>query len=70
MHRQNMAERSIETYKNHFISILAGVSDDFPIHQWDELLPQSFFTLNLLGQSNVVPTILEYAYHHGPFDYD
>jgi hypothetical protein len=34
MHRRNIAERAIQTYKGHFISTLAGVSDDFPIHQW------------------------------------
>jgi hypothetical protein len=49
---------------------LAGVSDDFPIHQWDELLPQTVLTLNLLRQSNVAPNISAYAYHHGSFDYN
>jgi hypothetical protein len=44
MHRRNIAERAIQTYKSHFISTLAGVSDDFPIHQWDELVPQIVLT--------------------------
>jgi len=40
MHRRNIAERAIQTYKGHFIATLAGVLDDFPIHQWHELVPQ------------------------------
>ena len=32
IHRQNVAERAIQTFKAHFLSILAGVADDFP--QW------------------------------------
>jgi hypothetical protein len=49
---------------------LAGVSDDYPINRWDELLPQTVLTLNLLRQSNVAPNISAYAYHHGSFDYN
>ena len=70
MHRRNIAERAIATFKGHFISILAGVSDDFPIREWDELIPQAVLTLNLLRQSHVAPNISAYAYHHGSFDYN
>lgn len=70
MHRRNIAERAIQTFKGHFISVLAGVSNNFPINQWDELLPQTILTLNLLRQSNVAPNISAWAYHHGSFDYN
>eukprot|EP00804_Cyclotella_cryptica_P005838 CCRYP_000122-RA/>CCRYP_000122-RA protein AED:0.34 eAED:0.38 QI:0/0/0/1/0/0/3/0/508 len=33
MHRRNAAERAIQTLKGHFISVLAGVADDFPIYR-------------------------------------
>ena len=69
-HRRNAAERAIQTFKGHFIAVLAGVSDDFPINRWDELVPQAVLTLNLLRQANVAPTISAYAYHHGSFDYN
>ncbi|KAL7483339.1 hypothetical protein ACHAW6_008991, partial [Cyclotella cf. meneghiniana] len=69
-HRRNAAERAIQTFKGHFISVLTGVSDNFPIHQWDELLPQTVLTLNLLRQSNVAPNISAYAHHHGSFNYN
>ncbi|KAL7483690.1 hypothetical protein ACHAW6_009321 [Cyclotella cf. meneghiniana] len=66
-HRQNAAERAIQTFKRHCISILAGVADDFPIYQWDELIPQAILTLNLLRQLNNAPNVSACAYHHGQF---
>jgi hypothetical protein len=70
IHRRNIAKRAIQTYKSHFIVTMAGVSDDFPIHQWHELVPQIVLTLNLLRQSLVAPNILAYAYHHSNFNYN
>jgi hypothetical protein len=69
-HRRNAAERAIQTFKGHFIAVLAGVDSSFPINQWDELLLQTVLTLNLLRQSNVAPNISAWAYHHGSFDYN
>jgi hypothetical protein len=69
-HRQNLAERAIQTFKNHFKSVLAGVDDSFSMRLWDKLLPQVILTLNLLQQSNMAPTILVYAYVNSPFDYN
>jgi hypothetical protein len=69
-HRQNAAKRGIQKFKGHFISVLAGVAEGFPIKQWDELLPQTILTLNLLRQSDVAPNISAYAYHHSTFDYN
>ncbi|KAL7478468.1 hypothetical protein ACHAW6_004234 [Cyclotella cf. meneghiniana] len=70
MHRRNVAEQAKQTFKGHFISVLVGVADNFLIYQWDELLPQTILTLNLLRQSNVAPNISAYAYHHGSFNYN
>jgi hypothetical protein len=69
-HRRNATKGAIQTFKGHFISVLAGVADGFPINQWDELLPQKILTLNLLRQSNVAPNISAWAYHHGSFNYN
>mgnify|MGYP003846118773 CR=1 FL=1 len=69
-HRRNLAERAIQTFKNHFKAILAGVDDNFPMHLWDRLLPQTILTLNLLRQAHVTPTVSAYHYVHGPFDYN
>jgi hypothetical protein len=65
IHRRNIAKRGIQTYKGHFIATMAGVSDDFPIHQWHELVPQIVLTLNLLRQSHVAPNVSAYSYIRG-----
>ena len=69
-HRRNAAEVAIRNFKAHFLSILAGVSDDFPLKLWDKLLPQAEITINLLRQSNATPSISAYAHLNGPFDYN
>ena len=69
-HRRNAAEVAICNFKCHFLSILAGVADDFPLYLWDRLLPQAEITLNLLRQSNATPTVSAYAHLCGPFDYN
>ncbi len=58
MHRCNRAERAIRTFKDHFLSILAGVDQSFPPYLWDLLFPQAELTLNLLRQSTLNPWIL------------
>jgi hypothetical protein len=70
IHRRNAVERAIQTFKGHYISTLAGVADDFPINQWDQLLPQMIVTLAILRPSNVAPNVSSYAYHHGQFDFN
>ena len=64
-HRRNIAERAIQTFKSHFIAILCGVDDAFPLHLWCRLLPQAELTVNMLRQSNVTPKISAFAHVHG-----
>jgi hypothetical protein len=59
----------IQTFKAHFILILAGVKDKFPLSLWCHLLEPTKLTLNLLRQLNVAPKISAYAHVHGPHDY-
>ncbi len=66
-HRQNRAEKVIQTFKNNFKAILAGVDDTFLMQLWDRLLPQTILTLNFLRQLNAVPTISAHQYVHGNF---
>ena len=56
--------------KRIFLSILAGIADDFPKQCWDLLVPQAELTLNLLRQSRLRPDILAYECIEGPFDYN
>ena len=69
-HRQNLAERAIQTFKSHFIAILSGVDESFSMPLWDRLIPQMVLTLNLLRQANANLTISAYEYVNGKFDYN
>jgi hypothetical protein len=53
-HRRNQVQQAIQTFNAHFISILAGVDDKFPLLLWCHLLKPTEFTLNLLCQSRVL----------------
>ena len=46
-HRVNAAKRTIQTFKNHFISGLCSVEKLFPLQLWCYLLAQAKLTLNL-----------------------
>ncbi len=47
-HWRKFAEKAIQTFKGHFISILCRTDKDFPLHLWCCLLPQAEHTLNML----------------------
>jgi hypothetical protein len=69
-HRRNAAERAIQTFKNHFISILCGTDKRFPMHLWCRLLPQATATLNLLRTSRLHPQLSAEAHLNGAFDFN
>jgi hypothetical protein len=61
-HQRNLAEKAIQTFKAHFISILCGTDANFPLHLWDWLLPQAEHTLTMFQRSMVTPTVSAYTY--------
>jgi hypothetical protein len=69
MHWRNKAKRMIRHFKNHFLSILAGVDATFLPYFWDLLLPQTKLTFNLLRQATINPKISAWEYFSGPFDF-
>ena len=70
IHRRNIAERAIRTFKNHFISGLATTDKLFPIHLWDKLIQQCVLTLNLLRRSRCNPNLSAHAQLFGNFDFN
>ena len=68
-HRQNLAEKSIQTWKNYIIGVLSGMDDSFLMHLWCQLIPQAERQLLLIRQSYTYPTISVYAYLYAPHDY-
>jgi len=69
-HRHNIAEKAIQTWKDHFVGVLSGTSDTFPLHLWCQALPQMERQLLLLRQYNTNPKISAYAYVYGQYNYD
>ena len=58
VHRRNIAERSIRTFKENLLAILSGISDSFPNYLWDWLLTQTELTLNLFSPIQHFPVIV------------
>jgi hypothetical protein len=48
IHRHNLAEHAIQTFKAHFLSILAGISKSFPNYLWDKSSPSTFSVKRIL----------------------
>ncbi len=68
-HRRNRAEVTIKAFKQHVISVFAGLDPTFPMSQWDKLIPHIELTLNLLKQSKAKPQLSAYEHMHGPYNY-
>ena len=68
--RVNAAERAIRTFKNYFVSILCTVDSQFPLQEWDRLLPQALLTLNLLRSSRIHPSLSAHASMFGNYDFN
>ncbi len=69
-HRCNAAKVAVCNFKAHFLSVLAGLANDFPPNLQDRLLPQTKIAINLIQQSNATPNVLAYAHLSGPFNYN
>ena len=62
VHRQNAAERAIQTWKNHFLAGIATLDPNFPIQEWDIIF-------NLLRSSRRQPNLSAYAATFGIFNF-
>ena len=69
-HQLNPAERAIQSFKNHFITILAGADEKYPLNKWDLLLEHAETTLNISRPSKFNPKINAYSIIHGTFDFN
>ena len=38
-HRRNIAERFIQTWKNHFVGVVSGAAATFSLHLWCQAIP-------------------------------
>jgi len=69
IHRINMVERAIQTFKAHFIAGLCTTDPKFPAREWDCLLPQAVLTLNHLRNSRINSKLSSHAALFGTFEF-
>jgi len=65
-----LQSKNCKPSKNHLIAGICTVDPLFPIQLWDELLPQSQDTLNLLRTSRNNPKLSAYAILEGEFNFN
>ncbi len=65
-----MAEKAIQTFKDHFAGVLSGCAPSMPIDLWCQLLPQVEWQLLLLCQSQMHPNLSAYAHVYKHHDYN
>jgi hypothetical protein len=69
-HKTNIAERMIQTFKAHFISVLFGTDNKFPDDCWDELIDGAVMQLNMLRPCTIKPEHSAYSFIFGPHDFN
>ena len=62
IHRANLAERAIQTFKDHLKAGLAPLDPNFPLCEWDRLIDQCILTLNLLPLARLNPKLSIHAF--------
>ena len=60
-HRRNISEKTIQTWKSHFIGVISGTESTFPLHLWCQIIFQAERQLLLLSQTHLNPNISAYA---------
>ncbi len=69
-HLYNMAEKAIQTFKDHFVGILSGCAPTFRLHLWCHLLLQVDWQLLLLQKLQLHPNLSTYTHVYGHHDYN
>ena len=70
LHRQNTAKNTIQTFRAHLITCLCASYTLYLFKEWDILLPQATFTLNLIHNCRFNPKLSAHAALHDTFDYN
>lgn len=70
LHRNNLAEKAIGTFKDHLIAGLSSADSEFPIYLWYRIIGQAQITLNLLRPSRINPRLSDETQLNGAFNYN
>ena len=65
-----MAEKDIQTCKEHLIGVMSGTLETLPVHLWCQAIPQAERQILLLRKSHVHPKVSAYAQVYGPHNYN
>ena len=63
------AERAIQTCKEYFKSCMTGADPNFPLSEWDRLIPETNITINLLQNTRVNPKLFTCSCMHREFNF-
>ena len=64
---RNLAERSIQSYKNHFKPGMASIESNLPLSERDRLIEQTNIIINFFQTAHVNPALSAYAFVFGTF---
>jgi len=67
-HRSLLAERGIQTWKDHFIATLCTTDRNFPLSCWEDLVDPAESYLNLMRAATCDPTKSAFEVVRGPHD--
>ena len=70
IHCTNATEKSISTFKDHFLAGLCRVHPNVPMRLWCRLIPLATTTLNLQRPSRINPNLSAEVLLNGAFDYN
>ena len=63
-------KKAIQTFKDHFVAVLCGTDDNFPLQLWCQILRQAEHQLNMLRKSLTDPTMSAFKHMYGCHRYD
>ena len=70
MHRTNITERMIQTWKNHMCAIQAGTPKTYGLSNWCKDLEQVDITLNMMCPCTQNPNLSAYEAMEGMFSFN
>ena len=70
MHRTNLAERAVRTWKNHFTATRAGTPSTFKMSNWCKMTEQCDITLNMMRPCTTNPLLSAFEAMDGMYSFD
>ena len=70
MHRTNLAERAVRTWKNHFTATRAGTPPSFRMSNWCKMTEQCDITLNMMRPCTTNPLLSAFEAMEGSYSFD